>query len=209
MKKSFLTLTVVAAFCVSDATPDLSQIANADEQSTIVVAEYSGPIPAGIDEVWRAFTTAEGLSSFYVRKAVIEPEPGGQLEMHVFPDNPPGQRGIEGQIVLAVEPERRLMTTWMSPLHIREKVGPQLTVQEILLKESGPNETIVTLRQFGFGETPDWDSAKWYFELRQRDVYLSLRERFESPSGTVNWDVVMARFWATTKEVKRRLMNEN
>lgn len=180
-------------------------IADASDKEDLVYAEVSGPIPAAIEDVWAAFTTADGLSKFYARKAVIELRVGGLFEMHVFPDNPPGQRGIEGLQVLAVEPQRRLMTTWISPKFIRDKVNDQTTIHEITLMPRGPKETIVRFRQFGFGEGPAWDKAKWYFELRQRDVYLSLKERFESEYGTVNWDTAMKRFWVTTEIVNKGL----
>ncbi len=90
----------------SSASSDCVQI---DENPELEYAESVGIIPASVDEVWELFTTAKGLSSFYAREAIIDPKVGGLFELYVFPENPPGLRGIEGQQVLAIEPKQRLV----------------------------------------------------------------------------------------------------
>ncbi len=151
-----------------------------DENPEPEYAESVGIVPASLDAVWELFTTAEGLSSFYAREAIINPKVGGLFELYVFPDNPPGRRGIEGQQVLAIEPKHRLVLSWIAPAAIRSRIGQQTTIQEITLVPIGPNETRVRLRQFGFGESSGWSGAKEYFELRSHDVVINLKERVEN-----------------------------
>jgi len=162
-------------------------------------SESAGIVPASVDEVWELFTTAKGLSSFYAREAIIDPKVGGLFELHVFPENPPGRRGIEGHQVLAIEPKHRLVLSWIVPAAIRSKIGPQTTIQEITLVPIGLNETRVRLRQFGFGESSGWSGAKEYFELRSRDVVFNIKERVEN--GTLDWERAMNRFYETTRRI--------
>ncbi len=166
------------------------------------VAELSGPVPAPIEDVWSAFTTSEGLSSFYAQKAYVEPEIGGLFELYILPENPVGQRGLEGQRILAIEPERRLLITWAAPRFVEENLGSQSsTIQEITFAPEGPNTTIVRFRQFGFGETPEWAGTERYFQLRQYDVYINLLEKIHN--GSVDWEKGMARFFDTSDRIKR------
>lgn len=53
-------------------------------------------IRAPIRQVWQAWTTADGLESFFTRRAQIELRTDGPYELLFFPDNPVGQRGEEG-----------------------------------------------------------------------------------------------------------------
>jgi uncharacterized protein YndB with AHSA1/START domain len=190
-----LTAVVLSAVGTSSENgPIRSAVAEGQEPE---YAEIMGPISAPIAEVWKAFTTSDGLSSFYAPGAFVEPKVGGLFELYLFPDNPVGQRGLEGLRILAFEPERRLMIAWKAPAYVREEIGSQHTIQEISFTASGPEETIVRIRQFGFGDTAAWAGAKRYFELRGRDVHMNLKERFDH--GSLDWEEAMERFWRTSE----------
>ena len=53
----------------------------ARDMTDLIAREFSFEIHAGIDLVWDALTTAEGLASWYVTKASIDPQVGGHLEV--------------------------------------------------------------------------------------------------------------------------------
>ncbi|MEO8346768.1 MAG: SRPBCC domain-containing protein, partial [Betaproteobacteria bacterium] len=54
-------------------------------------------INAPLAEVWKAWTTAEGIESFFaVKAAKVEPVPGGAFELWFGVNNPEGSRGSEG-----------------------------------------------------------------------------------------------------------------
>lgn len=83
-------------------------------------------IPASIDEVWRAWTTEEGVKTFFAPDCHIELKPGGAYEIFFNPGAPPGERGGEGNIVLAYHEPTMFSFTWNSPPHLSE-VRQQMT----------------------------------------------------------------------------------
>ena len=69
-------------------------------------------IEAPAAEVWKAWTTVEGLRAFLAPDAVIDVRPGGPWEIHFEPGAPAGSRGSEGCKVLEVKKGRRLVFEW-------------------------------------------------------------------------------------------------
>jgi uncharacterized protein YndB with AHSA1/START domain len=72
-------------------------------------------VPAPIADVWTAWTTAEGVTSFSAPAANIELRIGGPYEWLFMLDAPPGERGAEGCTVQAFLPPRLLAFTWNAP----------------------------------------------------------------------------------------------
>ena len=68
-------------------------------------------VPAPLTEVWRAWTTEEGVESFFAPECNIDLRPGGAYEMFFDLDAGHGNRGGEGMIVMAVQPQRMLAFT--------------------------------------------------------------------------------------------------
>jgi uncharacterized protein YndB with AHSA1/START domain len=143
-------------------------------------------VPAPVAEVWQAWTTEEGVTSFFAPQCTIDLRPGGAYEMIFDPGAEPGKRGGEGMVVMAVQPERMLAFTWNAPPHL-PGVRDQMTHVVIRMYETKAGETRVTLRHDGWGEGGEWDDACQYFARAWADVVLPrLKVRFES--GPVDWD---------------------
>ena len=53
-------------------------------------------IPAGIDKVWEAWTTEEGVKTFFAPGCNIDIFPGGPYELFFNLDAEPGKQGSEG-----------------------------------------------------------------------------------------------------------------
>ena len=66
------------------------------------------------DEVWRLWTTSEGMTS-WLTDATIDLEIGGAFELRFMPDAPAGTRGSEGCRILSYLPGRMLSFTWNAP----------------------------------------------------------------------------------------------
>ena len=197
MKRSLVMCWFLLAFCA------MPRSIFAQTSEPIVYAEVRGAVPAPVSEVWRAFTTAEGLARFFAPAAYIDPEVGGLFELYLFPDNPAGRRGLEGQRIMAFEPERRLMIGWSPPNHVRTVLGNQNVIAEVTLTATSPGETHVRLRTFGFGESPAWMDAKRYFTMRWRRVMENLKTSFEK--GSVDWAEAMKRFYEDSEQFEESL----
>ena len=142
-------------------------------------------VPAPIADVWQAWTTAEGLISFFAPAANIETKPGGAYEILFNPEAAEGNRGAEGMRFLALQEPVFLSFTWNAPPHLPEVRG-QRTHVEVRLEERGANQTRVRLSHGGWGTGGQWEEAFAYFSRAWEKVVLPrLVHRFAQ--GPVDW----------------------
>lgn len=146
--------------------------------------EQSLVIPAPVDAVWARWTTESGLVQFFARAVNLRLEVGGEFEMFFFPDNPPGLRGAEGTRIMALEPPRRLAFDWDAPPPWPEQRS-QRTMVEVRLV-AVPEGTRVTLRHVGWGDGPEWQAVRDYFDPAWLKILKRLRYSFVT--GPIDWD---------------------
>ena len=129
-------------------------------------------------EVWKVWTTKEGLESFFCPKAYIEPWPDGRLDILFLMNAPVGEQGADDMRILAVQPERMLSFTWNAPPEMPE-ARKQRTSVVVRFKALGPNQTRVRLFHSGWGDGGEWDMAFIYFKRAWQMVLQSLENRFK------------------------------
>ena len=135
-------------------------------------------INAPVAEVWKAWTTADGIESFFAPKAAkVEPWPGGAFELWFGIDLPEGSRGSEGCKVHSVKPMVQFVFEWNSPPTIPTIRGLR-TLVYLDFKPLSDNRTEVTLRNFGYGDGEEWQKAKAYFGKAWPAVMDGLEKRF-------------------------------
>jgi uncharacterized protein YndB with AHSA1/START domain len=88
----------------------------AQETERVVKAEII--VNAALDAVWEAWTTEAGVKTFFVPACKVEPRVYGAFEMYFNPNGAPGQRGGEGNVILAMQPKSMLSFTWNAPPHL-------------------------------------------------------------------------------------------
>jgi len=120
-------------------------------------------VNAPVADVWKAWTTAEGIESFFAPKAAkVEPWPGGAFELWFGVNLPEGTRDSEGCKVHSVKPMEQLVFEWNAPPTI-----PTIRVLRTLVyldfKPLPDNRTELTLRNFGYGDGEEWAKNKAYF----------------------------------------------
>jgi uncharacterized protein YndB with AHSA1/START domain len=135
-------------------------------------------INAPVADVWKAWTTAEGIESFFAPKAAkVEPVPGGAFELWFGVNNPEGSRGSEGCLVHSVKPMEQFVFEWNAPPEI-PTIRKLRTLVYLDFKSLPDNRTEVTLRNFGYGTGEEWAKTKAYFEKAWPAVMGSLEKRF-------------------------------
>jgi uncharacterized protein YndB with AHSA1/START domain len=135
-------------------------------------------INAPVADVWKAWTTTEGIESFFAPKAAkVEPWPGGAFELWFGVNEPEGSRGSEGCKVHSVKPMEQLVFEWNAPPTI-PVIRPLRTLVYLDFKPLPDNRTEVTLRNFGYGVGEDWDKSKAYFTRAWPAVMANLEKRF-------------------------------
>jgi uncharacterized protein YndB with AHSA1/START domain len=154
----------------------------APPDSATRAVRYDVTVAAPVAEVWRALSTADGLRSFFAPAAEIELRAFGKFSIQFNPSTPGSS--AEDNVVLAVEPERMLSTTWNAP-PAYPQVRAQRTLLQFCLAPEGPARTRVTIVQSGFGTGPEWDATYEYFRGAWTWVAASLQHRFEH--GPIDW----------------------
>jgi uncharacterized protein YndB with AHSA1/START domain len=137
-------------------------------------------VKAPLAEVWKAWTTTEGVKSFFAAEARVEAVPAGPFEIYFSKDAPPGSRGSEGCTVLAVEPMRSFAFEWNAPPSLPALRKLHTNVQ-LLFDELGPREVRVRLVSLGWGTGEEWAKAHAYFDKAWSFVLANLEKRFATP----------------------------
>jgi uncharacterized protein YndB with AHSA1/START domain len=156
--------------------------ANAFAQERAIVKTVT--VKASADEVWQAWTTREGIRSFFAPDARIEARPGGPFEVYMNPYARPGLKGGDDMVVLAVQEKKMLSFTWNAPPHLAE-ARQQRTSVTVRLAPAADGATEVRLTHTGWGDGGQWDQAYAYFDKAWAGVLANLEKRFST--GPVDW----------------------
>ena len=113
----------------------------------------------GIEEVWSAWTTEEGIRSFFAPACRIEAYVGGAYEIYFNLDEQEGFRGAEGTRILSFEPMKFLSFTWNNPPTIPE-IRRQYTAVSLYFEVLNEQRTQLILVHQGWGPGEDWKSAR-------------------------------------------------
>ncbi len=142
-------------------------------------------INANINEVWKAWTTVEGIKSFFAPDCKIDIRVNGKYEILFLQNEKPGRKGSEDCIILGIEENKMLTFTWNAPAEL-PLARAQRTFVIVRFTEIDERHTQVNLTHIGWGEGGEWDAAFDYFKRGWLKVVLPrLKYRFDvSP---VDW----------------------
>lgn len=141
-------------------------------------------LPASVDETWQAWTTTEGVTTFFAPEASVELAVGGDYEMYFDPKQPEGLRGSEGCKILSFVPGEMLSFTWNAPPSIPEVRGEHTWVV-LTFHALEPKKTQVSLIHLGWQVGEQWQKALQYFDRAWEVVLGRLHYRFQKEP--INW----------------------
>ena len=144
-------------------------------------------LAAPIDVVYKVWTTKEGLESFFAPECKIDLKLFGDLHIHFFPDNKPGQKGAEDEKIISFEENKMLSFTWGFPPSIMNLRNNQKTIVLLRFKDTGFGQTIVTFIQSGWGDSDEWRLGYEYFYEAWGDVVLA-RLQYIFEHGVIDWN---------------------
>jgi uncharacterized protein YndB with AHSA1/START domain len=151
--------------------------------------EASVLVPAPIEDVWNAWTTSQGVPTFMGLGAEIDARPRGVFRVAFdLARTAPLDRGNDG-IVLAVEPQRMLSVSWMTPMHMANLRGNSTLLTVYFEKLDDPGSTRVRIVNSGYGVGDDWAAAHAYNVNGWPRVLSALEYRFRT--GPIDWDWAM------------------
>jgi uncharacterized protein YndB with AHSA1/START domain len=174
------TATALLVFCAALAAQN-SNIAEAVKVTRIPATEralkFEVLVPAPLGDVWNAFTTSAGLSTWLWKDCAVDLREGGGWMVHY----PGGATG--GGTIVSFEPGRRLAIHALAPEKFPEvrRLGTT-AVFEFASEGTG---TRVTLTQTGWKQGKEWDDAYDYLATGNAQLLGQLRLRFAK--GPLAW----------------------
>jgi len=132
-----------------------------------------------IDEAWWAWTTSEGMASWWAKDSWIDLRIGGPYELYFLLDQRRGSQGSEGCRILSFRPPEMLSFSWNFPPSIPE-IRFEHTWIVLRFVPLGPAETRVVLDQLGWKQGPAWEEGWKYFDDAWGRVLEAFRTRFPS-----------------------------
>lgn len=134
-------------------------------------------IPATRSEVWKAFSTSEGLSTWLAPQGVVVLKPGGEWTAK-FPGGSTG-----GGTILSFSPQQEMTLAAMAPDQFPTVRADRTTARFQFIAKG--DSTIVRLTQTGWKRGDEWDKAYDYLAEGNRQLLETLRTRFIS--GPIDW----------------------
>ena len=141
-------------------------------------------VAASLDDAWDAWTTREGIVSFFAPDARVEARVGGPFQIYMDPGAAPGMKGADDMRFLAIQPKKMISFDWNAPPSLPE-ARVQRTFVVVRFIEVAEKSTRVTLHHTGWGEGGEWDKAYAYFDRARGNVLGGLKTRFEK--GPQDW----------------------
>ena len=190
MKRFALAATLIAACGAFGCNPAAAQMP--DERRIVKEAV----VKAAPEAVWKAWSTAEGIATFFAPEARVDPRPDGLFEVYMNPYAAPGMKGADNMRILGVQENRMISFTWNAPPHLPQ-ARAQRTFVTVRMQPEG-SETRVRLTHTGWGDGGEWDQAYDYFNRAWASVLANLQKRFVE--GPVDWSPWLERLKAAEKK---------
>jgi uncharacterized protein YndB with AHSA1/START domain len=146
-------------------------------------------VPTGLDAAWAAWTTRDGITSFFAPDALVDARVGGAFHIYINPLAEPGMKGADDMRFLAVQPKQMISFDWNAPPSLPE-ARAQRTFVIVRFAAVDDKNTKVTIHHVGWGNGGEWDKTYTYFDRAWGTVLANMKKRFET--GPMDWTVWLA-----------------
>jgi uncharacterized protein YndB with AHSA1/START domain len=171
--KLFAAALALLTLTVPTQSPAQTSAKTAPE--TVLRIELTIPAPRA--EVWKAFTTSDGLSTWLTPNATVDLRPGGEWTAR-FPGGSTG-----GGTILSFVPQQDLVLSALAPDSYPTVRAVRTTARFHF--ESRGDSTVVTLTQTGWKSGKEWDEAYEHLAVGNAELLATLRRRFRT--GPIDW----------------------
>jgi len=198
MKISLLILLAFTLACVGFASSHNESASNATlmegKVKTNRTVNLAKTVEVPPEEVYRLWTTVDGVKKFFAPAAKIDPKIGGRYEIIFFPSiDPDGEsHGTKGARILDVVPNRKLVFEWITfagddllgthaPPYAapsERNLSPLPTWVELSFEpvDGQPNQTHVKFAHYGFRDGEKWEQSYQWFTRAWKGVLDQLSE---------------------------------
>lgn len=143
------------------------------------VLRHSAIVDAPMEEVWKAFTTKEGMESWMVAHAEIDLRVGGRMRTHYSPDGVIGDENTIENIILSYEPNRMLsIKVGKPPANFPFKAAVKHMWSVIHLEPLDDGRTRFTVCGMGYGDDEDSRKLRAFFDKGNDWTVKQLQAKF-------------------------------
>ena len=168
----FVMLGCAGVLSAADETVKVDKLSTPEK-----ALKFEVVVPAKVEDVWSAFTTNEGLSTWLWKDVRVDLRRGGEWTV-LYPGGKTG-----GGSIVDFTPQRRLVMRAMCPEQFPTVRRERTTA--VFEFEAVDGKTRVTLTQTGWKEGKEWDDAYEYLAKGNAQLLGQLLSRFEK--GPVKW----------------------
>lgn len=176
---AFVSLLLFTGISLQDPAERMLELATAD-QPLVSHAVIDAPVA----DVWKAFTTTEGIKSWMVAEGDFDLRIGGKMRTGYQPGTDlNGPSAIENT-VLAFDPERMLTirnTKAPEKFPFKDAIGKVWTV--IYFEPVGESRTKVIIRMIGYQHGEEFAKMKAFFKRGNQQTLDGLVKYFEKEGG--------------------------
>ncbi len=171
------------SFATETRSPQRKQVSAQQYSERAIKLEIV--LNAPVERVWKAWTTTEGIRSFFAPDCDIDLRVLGKYDILFAPGAPAGFRGAENNLILAIQEGKLLSFTWDAP-PMFPNIRKQRTSVVIRLAQLDPNKTKLSLTHSGWGDGEEWNKVYDYFIVAWGEVVLPFLKH-SLDSGPIDW----------------------
>lgn len=189
MKRIVLLCVLATSICFAEGPAPPEPVERPAISSRVETTEAGGRtlieelvVEAPVSEVWDAYTTREGWTSWAAPKAEVDLRPGGTIRTHYAPG---AEIGDPGTIVLHIVNyvPRRILTLRADP----QENWPEAMKRDadhlmnvIVFEPLSDSRTRLTSYGVGYGAAPEYDQLLGFFAEANKGLYGKLIEYVEA-----------------------------
>ena len=173
--RSFWIVAGVLSAVTATKLAEPAQAVESHDAGKVLRIEITIPAPRA--EVWKAFSTSEGLSTWLAPNSNVELRNGGEWMVH-FPGGSTG-----GGNIVSFVPEKEIVVSALAPDQF-PTVRAERTTARFELEDRGTG-TLVRLTQTGWKDGDEWNRAYEYLMAGNAQLLANLHRRFVS--GPIDW----------------------
>ena len=175
--KMLVVVFLALSACFSVAETPLASSTKLSTGDKVLLLSIT--IPASRSEVWHAFSTSDGLSTWLTPNAIVDLRSGGEWTAHY----PGGKTG--GGTIISFIPEEEIVISAMAPEQF-PTVRATRTKARFRFKASDSHTTTVELEQTGWQDGAEWNKAYEYLFAGNAYLLATLHRRFVN--GPIDWE---------------------
>ena len=148
--------------------------------ATVEPVVIEGIVNAPIEEVWKAFTTKEGIESWMVTKTEFELRVGATWRTSYSKDSNLNDDASIHHTILAYDPGRMLaFRTIKTPRNFPFPNAISKTWNVVYFEPAGPGRTKVTTHMLGYEDNEESQKMRAFFETGNQTTMDSLVKKFQ------------------------------